>query len=242
MSDIFLRGASNSEIGRLSISVSTVYCIGKNYADHAKEMQTFESKPVPSGHAPEPVVFSKPASSLIQSGESISIPAVNGKVISSSMHHEVELVVAVSEDAVNIAPADSGNVILGYAVGLDMTLRDRQSAAKAAGNPWLVSKGFRTAAVVSEFVPASEIEDAHALRLELRKNGAVVQSGDTGEMLTSVGEIISYLSQVFGLVRGDLIYTGTPAGVGAVVSGDRLEAALFHRTGAAITTLHTRVL
>lgn len=236
----------------VSVAVGTIYCIGKNYADHAEEMARLEnlrpeSRPkenlqadarpsvhidAAAGEAAEPMVFSKPASSLIYSGGRIEIPRLNGKNISEALHYETELVVAIGRTAEYVSPAESLGVVSGYAVGLDMTLRDRQSAAKRSGHPWLISKGFRTSAVVSNFVGTEQVKDPQQLTLTLHKNGERVQHGCTRDMIFKIDVLIAYLSAVFGLYAGDLIYTGTPAGVGPVHSGDTLEATLTETAAA----------
>ncbi len=208
------------------VQVSTIYCIGKNYDAHAKEMREKLGDKSPSEKPAEPMVFSKPASSLIQSGEAIEFPKLYGKSLSSEMHHEVELVALIGKDAINVSSNDAEKYVAGFGVGLDMTLRDKQQEAKKNGAPWLVSKGFRTGAVVSKFIPASG-KSAATFELVLQKNGATVQHGFTKEMLFSLNEIVSYLSHVFGLHAGDVIFTGTPEGVGAVNVGDTLDAALY---------------
>ncbi|MGQ9806079.1 MAG: fumarylacetoacetate hydrolase family protein [Chlorobiales bacterium] len=225
---------SSVQLGTERIPVGTIYCIGKNYEAHAKEMEKLiqlDATPTES-----PIVFSKPAASLVQSGHTICIPTYNGKPISSDLHHEIELVLVVGKDAENLSEAESATAIAGFGVGLDMTLRDVQSLAKQSGNPWLVSKGFRTSAVVSPMIASSDLQRAQSLTLELKKNGAVVQHGKTSEMIYKLEKIVSYLSHIFALRRGDLIYTGTPAGVAAVKSGDALVATLYEN-GTSLTSL-----
>jgi fumarylpyruvate hydrolase len=222
------------QLGSERLSVGTIYCIGKNYDAHAKEIAKLiqlDATPTET-----PIVFSKPASSLIQSGETIQIPTYNGQRLSNDLHHETELVLVVGNDAENISESDSSSVIAGFGIGLDMTLRDVQSEAKKGGNPWLVSKGFRTSAVVSPMLASNDLARAQSLTLELKKNDTVVQKGNTSEMIYKLEKIISYLSHVFKLRRGDLIYTGTPAGVAAVKSGDVLCATLYEQ-GLALTNL-----
>lgn len=197
------------------LSVSSVYCIGLNYADHAAEMQ--------SQRPDEPVVFLKPAASLVAGGGTVAHP-----VISTEMHHEVELVVLVGQDAPLLTLANAHEAILGYGIGLDMTLRDRQQQAKAKGQPWAVAKGFAQSAPVSAFIPAEQIPDPGALGLQLLVNGQTRQQGSAGQMLFSVHELLVYLSSIFSLRRGDLIFTGTPAGVGPVKRGDQLQARLLN--------------
>ncbi len=226
------------QLGTESIPIGTIYCIGKNYDAHAKEMEKLiQLDTAPSEY---PIVFSKPAASLIQSGETIQIPTYNGMPISHDLHHETELVLVVGKDAQNLSEADSATAIAGFGIGLDMTLRDVQSVAKKGGNPWLVSKGFRTSAVISPIVVSSDLRRAQSLTLELKKNGVVVQRGSTREMIYKLETIISYLSHIFTLRRGDLIYTGTPAGVAAVKTGDVLEASLYEN-GTCLTSLVAHV-
>lgn len=193
--------------------LNNIYCIGKNYADHAKEM---------GGDVPkEPVIFLKPTSAVIADGKEIVIPAM-----SSNVHHEVELTVLIGKGGKNIAQTDAMNHVAGYGVGLDMTMRDRQSEAKKAGNPWSVSKGFDTSAPLSPFVAASSVSDPHALEIILNVNGSVRQHSNTKHMIFRIDVLISYLSSIFTLEEGDIIYTGTPEGVAQVVAGDRLEASI----------------
>ncbi|MCS6988326.1 MAG: fumarylacetoacetate hydrolase family protein [Chloroherpetonaceae bacterium] len=222
------------QLGTERLSVGTIYCVGKNYDAHAKEMEKLLQ--LDATPTDVPIVFSKPAASLIQSGGTIRIPVYDGKPISSELHHEVELVLLVGDDCEAISEREAASVVAGFGVGLDMTLRDLQSVAKKGGNPWLVSKGFRSSAVLSPLVASSDLGRAQRLALELKKNGTVVQRGDTSEMIYKLEKIISYLSHIFALRRGDLIYTGTPAGVAAVKSGDVLTATLYE-DGAPLTSL-----
>lgn len=195
------------------VAVGKILCLGRNYAEHAKEMNS----DIPD----EPVVFLKPSSSIISDGEDVVMPS-----ISQEMHHEVELVVAVGKRGKNIPLADAGSYAAAYAVGLDMTLRDLQSTAKKKGLPWTVSKGFDTSAPISTFVPADVVQDSTDLTLRCSVNGAIRQESSTRHMIFSVEHIISYLSTIFTLERGDLIFTGTPEGVGRVQPGDVIEAEL----------------
>ncbi|ACF13759.1 fumarylacetoacetate (FAA) hydrolase [Chloroherpeton thalassium ATCC 35110] len=225
-----------------SVQVGTIYAIGKNYEAHAKEMQEYETKKLREVPSPsEPIVFSKPASSLITSGEPISISQVNGQPLGHDLHHEVELVVLIGRDCVNVTAENALNFVAGYAVGLDMTLRDRQTKAREQGHPWFISKGFRSSGAVSGFVPAAGLQPNH-LFLELKRNGLAVQRGSTSKMIHSCESLISYLSQVFKLEAGDLIFTGTPEGVGAVFPGDLLEAKLLEEsTGKLLAQLSVSV-
>lgn len=197
-----------------TMPLGTMYCIGKNYAAHAREM----GGEVPS----DPLVFLKPPAAYRQTGGVVNIPS-----FSHNLHHEVELVVVIGEDCAHIARTDASRVIAGYAVGLDMTLRDVQAKAKERGEPWAVAKGFVTSAPLSVVLPAHRVADSEPIfDIELSVNGTVRQTGSTRQMERNVGELIEYLSAVFTLRRGDCIFTGTPEGVGQVVSGDRLHAIL----------------
>ncbi len=223
-----------------TVTVGTIYCIGKNYEAHAKEMRNKLGLDFSDTAATqEPIVFSKPASSLIHSGESITVPRFRGKAISNEVHHELELVVLIGRQAVEVSEANAADYVAGFGVGLDMTLRDRQTEAKKNGQPWLLSKGFRTAAVVSNFIslPLHEVSE---MAIELKKNGERVQFGYPREMTFSISFLISYLSHIFGLEAGDLIFTGTPEGVGKVQAGDRLTAILYSKTDV-LAELHTQV-
>jgi 2-keto-4-pentenoate hydratase/2-oxohepta-3-ene-1,7-dioic acid hydratase in catechol pathway len=195
------------------IAVGKILCIGRNYAEHAREMRS----DVPA----QPVVFIKPATTLLADGGVIVRPP-----FARELHHEVELVVLIGRGGKDIPRASALDHVGGYGIGLDMTLRDVQAEAKKKGLPWSVAKGFDTSAPVSAFVPPSHIPDPHALVLRLAVNGVERQRGCTGDMLFPVDLLVSYLSSVFTLERGDLVFTGTPEGVGPVEPGDRLEAAL----------------
>jgi 5-carboxymethyl-2-hydroxymuconate isomerase len=207
-----------------SLTVGTIYCLGRNYPEHAAEMKAA----LPS----EPVVFLKPASSLVQDGGSVVIPS-----ISNDVHHEVELVVVVGPGGRSIPPEKAYDHVLGYGVGLDMTLRDVQAEAKKKGLPWAVAKGFAGAAPVSTIVERARVPDPHALDIILRVNGEIRQKSHTSKMLFRIPAVVSYLSQIFHLEEGDLIFTGTPEGVGPVHAGDTLEAEL---TGVARLTVGVR--
>jgi 2-keto-4-pentenoate hydratase/2-oxohepta-3-ene-1,7-dioic acid hydratase in catechol pathway len=163
----------------------------------------------------------KPSTAIISGSDKIIIPK-----ISIEVHHEVELVVVVGKDAKNIPAKNAYNYIAGYAVGLDMTLRDVQSDAKKKGNPWTVAKGFDTSAPISEVIPKAQIKNPHDLTITCRVNGALRQKSSTGKMIFSIDKIIEYISSIFTLEEGDLIFTGTPEGVGQVKAGDIIEAEL----------------
>ncbi len=199
--------------GNGALPVGKILCLGCNYAEHAREMKA----EIPS----TPVVFIKPSTALLEEGGTIRIPPV-----SRDVHHEVEMVVVIGKGGRDIGRDAAMDHVGGYAVGLDMTLRDVQAAAKKNGLPWSVAKGFDTSAPVSAAVRRSAVADPHALALSLRVNGAVRQSSNTRHMLLKVPDIIAYLSTIFTLEEGDLIYTGTPEGVGPVTAGDTLTAEL----------------
>jgi len=190
--------------------VRRVYCVGRNYADHAIEM----------GHDPnkeEPFFFQKNPDNLT-TGDTFPYP---GK--SSDVHHEIELIVCLGKGGEEISVEDALSHVYGYAVGLDMTRRDLQGVAKKLGRPWEVGKAFEDSAPVSPVAPASEIGHPDSGAIWLKVNGETRQSGDLNQMIWKVAESISYLSGLFRLAPGDVIMTGTPAGVGAVQRGDVLE-------------------
>lgn len=193
------------------LPIGKMLCLGKNYALHAKEM----GGEVPS----EPVIFTKPRTAFIPDGGTIHIPE-----ISNELHHELELVVVIGKEMRNVSPEEGMEGVLGYAVGLDMTLRDVQSRAKKRGEPWAVAKGFDTSAPISEVVLKESIPDPHNLMMSLTVNGELRQRGETKDMIFTIPTTISYLSKIFTLEPGDCIFTGTPEGVAQVVSGDRLVA------------------
>lgn len=195
------------------IPVGKIICIGRNYIEHAKEMKS----DIPDN----PVIFLKPPSAIIYNGEDIVIPK-----ISNEMHHEVELVIAIGKGGKNILASNADSHILGYAVGLDMTLRDVQAEAKKKGLPWTVAKGFDTSAPISEVLLKDEIAEPHNLNLVCRVNGNIRQQSNTDKMIFSVHKLIEYISSIITLERGDLIYTGTPEGVSQVNNGDTIEAEL----------------
>ncbi|HEY3145631.1 MAG TPA: fumarylacetoacetate hydrolase family protein [Dongiaceae bacterium] len=194
--------------------VRRIYCVGRNYAEHAKEM----------GHDPTreaPFFFQKAPDSLVQDGGVFPYPPR-----SSDVHHELELVVALKSGGTDIPTDRALGHVFGYAVGLDMTRRDLQGAAKKAGRPWEIGKAFDHAAPCSALVPAAAIGHPAKGAIRLSVNDAVTQQGDLSEMIWNVPEIIAHLSQLFDLKQGDLIFTGTPAGVGPVKKGDRLHGTI----------------
>jgi 2-keto-4-pentenoate hydratase/2-oxohepta-3-ene-1,7-dioic acid hydratase in catechol pathway len=209
-----------------------MFCVGKNYPDHAREMASWEPEKkgvTQEAHEQEPIIFLKPGTALSKDGRT-SIPLFEGRPVSSSLHYEAELVLLIGADAEEVSIEDAPGFISGYGAGLDMTLRDVQLEAKRGGNPWLKSKGFRRSALVSEFIAPEEAGPWSGLAISLRLNGAIVQHSPVSKMTFSPAYLIHYLSYIYGLRAGDLIFTGTPAGVGEVSPGDRLDAAL--ETGA----------
>ena len=190
--------------------VRRVYCVGRNYADHAIEM----------GHDPDkepPFFFQKNPDNLSTDGE-FPYPTQT-----SDVHHEIELVVCLSKGGADIATENALDHVYGYAVGLDMTRRDLQGVAKKMGRPWEIGKAFERSAPVSEVVPADQIGHPDSGAIWLKVNGETRQEGDLNQMIWKTAEAISYLSSLFTLAPGDVIMTGTPAGVGAVNKGDTLE-------------------
>lgn len=191
--------------------VRRIYCVGRNYADHAREM----------GHDPDrepPFFFTKHPDSLLPDGNVFPYPPG-----SENVHHEIELVVAIHRGGADIAAESALEHVFGYAVGLDMTRRDLQAEAKKLGRPWCVAKAFDQATPCSALVPASDIGHPEAGRIWLDINGETRQEGDLASQIWRVSEVIAYLSRLFVLEPGDLIMTGTPAGVGPVQRGDRLS-------------------
>ena len=191
--------------------VHRIYCVGRNFADHAVEM----------GHDPDrepPFFFQKNPDTLLLSGEDFPYPSQ-----SNDVHHEVELVVALHKGGTNIPIESAMDHVFGYGVGLDMTRRDLQGEAKKAGRPWETGKAFEWSAPCTPLVPASQIGHPSSGAVWCKVNGELRQSGDLNQMIWKVQEMISYLSGLFELKAGDLIYAGTPAGVGAVVRGDEIH-------------------
>jgi acylpyruvate hydrolase len=191
--------------------IGKILCIGRNYADHIREL---------GNERPEaPVVFIKPSSSVIGDGEAIVIPPY-----SRECHHEVELALLIGTTGKDIPLDRAMRHVAGFGVGIDLTLRDVQEELKKKGLPWEIAKGFDTACPLSTFVEASRIPDPHSLRIRLEVNGETRQDGNTSMMIHRIPEIVSHLSGRFTLEAGDVILTGTPAGVRRIVSGDRLSA------------------
>ena len=191
--------------------VRRIFCVGRNYAEHAREMGGDPARE-------PPFFFAKPADAVLTGGADMPYPTGT-----SDLHHEMELVAAIGRGGAAIAPAEALAHVYGYAAGLDMTRRDLQAAAKQAGRPWDMSKGFDFSAPIGEIAPAARIGHPARGRIELKVNGATRQSSDLSQMIWSTAETIAYLSNLVRLAPGDLIFTGTPAGVAAVARGDLLE-------------------
>ena len=191
-------------------AVRRVYCVGRNYAEHIKEMGNDVRDP--------PFFFAKPADAVVVGGASIPYPPRT-----EDFQHEVELVVAIGKDGTDIRSENALEHVYGYACGLDMTRRDLQAVAKKAGRPWEMAKGFDYSAPIGTIEPASVIGHPQKGAITLSVNGTERQRGDLGDQIWSVAETIAYLSQFVDLKAGDIIMTGTPAGVGAVVKGDVIE-------------------
>lgn len=203
------------------IEVKNVFCIGKNYLDHINEMNI----PGLDNSVPKtPVVFLKPSTAVEAVNNTVSIPKVEGVAISNDLQNEVELVIIVGKDGDDIPEDNAMDHIYGYAVGIDFTLRDIQTQMKKQGKPWAVAKGFKTSSPVSEAVKKENIDDVQSLDIKLSVNAQLKQSGNTSQMIFSVKYIVSYLSFVFGIRKGDLIFTGTPAGVCTLAEGDFVSA------------------
>lgn len=198
------------------LRVGTIYCVGRNYRAHAREM----GSDIPT----EPILFLKPATALVVEDDPIILPA-----FSREIHHEVEMVLLIGMEGKDIPRAEAMDYVIGYGVGLDLTARDLQSEAKKKGLPWAVSKGFDGSAPISRFVPADGVEDPQDLELKLSVNGHLRQHSSTAQMIFPVDELVATVSRYFTLTGGDLIYTGTPEGVGPLVPGDRLELSLGTR-------------
>jgi fumarylpyruvate hydrolase len=193
--------------------VRRVYCVGRNYAEHVKEMGNDLRDP--------PFFFEKPADAIVIDNAPIAYPPQT-----HDFHHEIELVVAIGKDGIDLSPESALEHVFGYSIGLDMTRRDLQAEAKKQGRPWTMAKGFDQSAPIGQIVPASAIGHPKSGAITLTVNGTLRQSGDLAEQIWSVPETIAFLSRFVALKAGDLVMTGTPAGVSAVVRGDVLEGSI----------------
>lgn len=189
-------------------AVRRVFCVGRNYAEHAREM----------GHDPDrepPFFFTKPADAVIPTGQSIAYPPQT-----SDLHHEAELVVAIGKGGTNISECDALNHVWGYAAGNDLTRRDLQAAAKAARRPWDMSKGFDNSAICGAIHPVSVLGHPTQARISAKIGNELRQDANISDMIWPVPDVIAFLSASVALAPGDLIYTGTPAGVGPIKRGE----------------------
>jgi fumarylpyruvate hydrolase len=196
--------------GRL-FPVRRIFCVGRNYAEHSREMGGDPTREAP-------FFFTKPADAVLTDGADMPYPPAT-----SDLHHEMELVVAIGRAGAEIAEAEAESYIFGYAAGLDMTRRDLQAEAKKQGRPWDMAKGFDASAPIGPIAPSAEIGHPARGRIRLSVNGAIRQEADLADMIWPVPAIIAHLSRLVRLAPGDLIFTGTPAGVGRVGPGDVLE-------------------
>ncbi len=200
--------------GAESVAVGKILAVGRNYADHAAEMK-----------APaEPVVFMKPVTAVRLPGEDVVLPREHGAV-----HHEIELVASLRDGGSGLSESEAARVIGAYGLGLDLTLRDVQGRAKAKGGPWTLAKGFDGSLPLSPFLAAETVADPAALGFRLVLNGETRQTGRAADMLLSIPAIIAFISSWITLEPGDLILTGTPAGVGPVAPGDEAVMILDDR-------------
>ena len=190
--------------------VNRIFCVGRNYADHAREMGFEVDREAPW-------YFTKPANAIVLSGATIAYPPAT-----SSFHYEMELVVAIGAPAFRIQVADAGAAVFGYACGLDMTRRDLQIAARQKSRPWDLGKAFENSAVIAAIMPVSAFPAIGPQRISLKVGDTIKQDAHLADLIWSVPELVSHLSHYYHLRPGDLIYTGTPAGVGPVRPGDHL--------------------
>lgn len=190
-----------------------IICIGRNYVDHAREL---------NNEVPEaPVFFMKPDTALVTSNQPFNYPS-----FSSEVHHEIEVVIRISQQGKEIAESEADRYFEEVALGVDFTARDLQATMKKKGLPWEIAKAFDHSAPVSDFYPRARFQNIHQLGFRLDRNGSTVQRGNTSLMIFNFKQIISYVSRFVTLMKGDLLFTGTPAGVGPVKRNDHLEAYL----------------
>lgn len=197
--------------------VHRIYCVGRNYEEHAKEMGFTGREP--------PFFFMKPADAVLVASADGPTP-LPYPTLTQDLHHEIELVVAIGTGGRDIAAADAMRHVYGYAVGLDMTRRDLQGEMKKQGRPWCIGKGFEASAPISPITPAADAGEVEQADIWLTVDGTERQRGNVAQLIWKISEIIEHLSKAWALVPGDLIYTGTPAGVAAVKRGDLLEGGI----------------
>ncbi len=191
--------------------IRRVFCVGRNYGAHAREMGSDPNRE-------PPFFFTKPADAVVPASGALPYPPAT-----QDLHHEVELVVALGGGGAGIDPQDALALVWGYGVGLDLTRRDLQAVAKDAGRPWDMAKGFDASAPCSPLIPAARLGHPQDARIWLEVNGALRQEGNLNEMIWPIADVISHLSRLVTLAPGDLIYTGTPAGVAALEPGDQVR-------------------
>ena len=191
--------------------IRRVFCVGRNYGAHAREMGS-------DPNLEPPFFFTKPADAVVPASGAVPYPPAT-----RDLHHEVELVVALGAGGADVDPVDAMSLVWGYGVGLDLTRRDLQALAKDAGRPWDMAKGFDASAPCSPLVPAARIGHPRDARIWLEVNGALRQEGKLDEMIWPIADVIGHLSRLVTLAPGDLVYTGTPAGVAALKPGDRVR-------------------
>jgi len=197
----------------IDLPLGKVVCVGRNYAEHAKEL----GNEVPTA----PILFIKPATSVVELESPLTIPQDQG-----SVHHEAEIALLISKDAKDIDAGSAWDYVSHAGVALDLTLRDVQSKLKEKSHPWEIAKGFDGACPLSKWIPLSELSNKEKIAIQLEKNGELKQDGDSTQMITSIPALIAYMSNIFTLKTGDVILTGTPAGVGPLESSDELKATL----------------
>jgi 5-carboxymethyl-2-hydroxymuconate isomerase len=193
--------------------VGKIVCVGQNYTLHIEELNSKRSK--------DPLIFLKPSTAIVHVGEKIQLPTISNEV-----HHETELALLVGKKAKNVLKQEWKDYISGVGIALDLTLRDLQREAKKNGHPWTICKGFDYSCPISTFIPLDDIRDIQKLDIELYVNKELKQKGYTGDMIWTVGEILAFITGIFTLEKGDIILTGTPAGVGPIHAGDHLKATI----------------
>jgi len=201
----------NGEV--LNLPMGKIVCVGRNYAEHAKEL----GNEVPKS----PLLFMKPATAAVELEKPFSIPADMG-----SVHHEVEIALLIGKQASGIDEGSAWSCVSAVGVALDLTLRDVQDKLKAKGQPWEMAKAFDGSCPLSNWVPLGNMSDKNSIQIRLEKNAELKQDGNSAQMITSIPKLIAYISQFFTLQPGDVVITGTPAGVGPLESGDLLKATL----------------
>ena len=204
-------------VGGGSFPVRRVYCVGRNYVEHAQEMGHTGREP--------PFFFFKPADTVVPVADG-ETGAIDYPSLTSNLHHEIELVVAIGTGGRNIKAADAAKHIYGYAIGLDMTRRDLQNEQKKLGRPWEIGKSFEQSAPIGPIHPKAKTGEITSGSITLHVNGTLRQKADLSQLIWNVAESIEHLTTAWDLAPGDLIYTGTPAGVAAVVRGDVMEGAI----------------